>query len=61
MLLFEVVFWFHLWVAVGKHFKETADNLFYLALGEFGADPDDETRYLGHRMLASGYGLATTS
>jgi hypothetical protein len=58
ILLFEVVFWFHLWIAVGKHFNEAAHNLLNFALRELGADPDDETGYFGHRMLASGYGLA---
>jgi len=51
MLLFEIVFWFYFWIAVFENIEKAGNNLLYFSLGEFGAYPDDETGYFGHRDL----------
>jgi hypothetical protein len=48
VLLFEIVFWFHFWVAVFKNIEKAGNNLLYFVLGELGANPDDEAGYFGH-------------
>lgn len=53
MLLFEIIFWFHLWITVMKDIDKTGDNLLYLAFRKLGAYPDDEPGYFGHGGLAS--------
>ena len=51
VLLFEIVFWFNFWIAVFENIEKAGNNLLYFVLGELGANPDDETRYFGHRGL----------
>jgi hypothetical protein len=51
VLLFEIVFWLYFWIAVFENIEKASNNLFYFALGEFGAYPDDETGYFGHMGL----------
>jgi len=49
VLLFEIIFWLYLWIAVFKHIEKAGNNLLYFVLGELGTNPDDETGYFGHR------------
>jgi hypothetical protein len=51
MLLFEIVFRFNFWIAVFENIDKAGNNLLYFALGELGANPDDEAGYFGHRGL----------
>lgn len=51
MLLFEIVFWLYVWVAIFEDIEKAGNNLLDFVLGEFGADPDDETGYFGHMGL----------
>lgn len=54
MLLFEIVFGFNFWIAVSEDIEKAGNNLLYFALGELGANPDDEAGDLGHRGLPPG-------
>ena len=51
VLLFEIVFWFHFWIAVLKDIDKTGNNLLDFALRELRAYPDDEPGYFGHMGL----------
>ncbi|OPY74080.1 MAG: hypothetical protein A4E62_00055 [Syntrophorhabdus sp. PtaU1.Bin002] len=51
MLLFEIVFWLHFWIAVVKDIGKTPHDLLDLTLREFRAYPDDEAGYFGHMDL----------
>lgn len=51
MLLFEIVFWFYLWITLFEDIekaclrthRQMGNNLLYLSLGKLGTYPDDET------------------
>jgi hypothetical protein len=49
MLLFEVILWFHVGIAVRKDFGQTENDLFDLGFSELGTDPNDESRDSRHR------------
>ncbi|HQB53737.1 MAG TPA: hypothetical protein PLX62_12640 [Bacteroidales bacterium] len=51
VLLFEIVFWFHVWIPVMKDIDKTTHDLLDFTLRELGADPDDEPGYFGHMGL----------
>src|SRR5512135_612313 len=51
MLLFEVVFWLHFWVAVLEDIDKAAHDLLDFTLRELRAYPDDEAGYFGHTGL----------
>jgi hypothetical protein len=60
VLLFEIVFWLNFGITVLEDINEAGNDVFYFTLGEFRADPDDETGYLGHKGLPPLYSLSTT-
>jgi len=51
VLLFEIIFWLYLWIAVFEDIKKAGNNLLDFILGELGANPDDEAGYFGHGGL----------
>jgi hypothetical protein len=51
VLFFEIVFWFNFWIAFFENIEKACNNLLYFVLGEFGANPDNEAGYFGHRGL----------
>ena len=51
MLLFEIVFRFHFWIAVFENIKQAGNNLLYFVLGELGANPDHKSGYSRHGGL----------
>jgi hypothetical protein len=53
VLLFEIIFWLNVWIAVFENIEEAGDNLLDFVLGELGANPDNEAGYFRHRGLAS--------
>jgi hypothetical protein len=48
VLLFEIVFGLYFWITVFEDLDQAGNNLLYFALGELGANPDDEAGYSGH-------------
>jgi hypothetical protein len=57
VLLFEIVFGLYFWITVFEDLDQAGNNLLYFALGELGANPDDEAGYSRHGLASIERGL----